>query len=768
MSNNYLQIYNNIDLNEIKEEIYKFKYKLDLFQNEACYRISINENVFVTAHTGCGKTVMAIYGIAHSLKKGKKVIYTSPTKSLSNQKFKEFSELFDDVGILTGDIKVNPEADIVIMTTEILLNMLYKNNNIYEEYDCVIFDEVHYINDKDRGKVWEETLVLLPKEINLVLLSATIDNPEIIAKWIGNIKKKPINLITTKHRVVPLTYYYWDHIEENPIKIISSKKEFMNYNKIYKLNKKHKFRSTNQLLNTFVSYLNKNSLLPAIYFKFSRIKCERISTNFNLTLITMEEQKEIKLIFHSEMEKYKIYYQHLKQYKDVYKQIQTGIAYHHSGLIPILKEIIEILYSRGLIKLLLATETFAVGVNMPAKTVIFDSLQKYDNNGRRYIRTDESVQMSGRAGRRGLDKTGSVFILPTVKIPNCHEFKNILIGNSSKIYSKFQLSYLFVMKSLHNNELDITAFIKNTLFNSECSNENNNLNKLILNLNKKLTEIDFTKYPMKLKDTIVKYIYNETLLNDTFIKLSNKKMMKLIIQNKDIERNELFKETYDLMNKYNKLCIQKEKLEDNIEYNNTHIYNNVYKVCDILKEYKFITNDNKLLEKGLISIELNDCNPIIFTKLIYSGFLNNLSAPEIVAVISSFVENKCPDYKYSIDDIKISKNVIDILYYLNDTCITLQSLEDKKNIRTDSDYNLYLDFIQPAYVWASGGSLKDVYKTTCVYEGNFVRGILRINTICESLIKIAETLKNYKLIKILENVESVLIRDAVKVNSLYI
>ena len=125
MSNNYLQIYNNIDLNEIKEEIYKFKYKLDLFQNEACYRISINENVFVTAHTGCGKTVMAIYGIAHSLKKGKKVIYTSPTKSLSNQKFKEFSELFDDVGILTGDIKVNPEADIVIMTTEILRNLLY-------------------------------------------------------------------------------------------------------------------------------------------------------------------------------------------------------------------------------------------------------------------------------------------------------------------------------------------------------------------------------------------------------------------------------------------------------------------------------------------------------------------------------------------------------------------------------------------------------------------------------------------------------------------
>ena len=730
-----LNIYNNSDYNEIKEPVYKFKYKLDPFQNEACYRISINENIFVTAHTGCGKTVMAIYGIAHSLKKNKKVIYTSPTKSLSNQKYKEFSEIFDNVGILTGDIKVNPEADIVVMTTEILLNMLYKDNNIYEEYDCVIFDEVHYINDRDRGKVWEETIVLLPKETNLVLLSATIDNPELIANWIASIKNKPINLITTKHRVVPLTYFYWDHKDEEPIKIVSSNREFMNYNNIYALNKKHKFRSTNRMLNCFVNYLNENLLLPAIYFKFSRVKCERIATNFGTTLVTLEEQQDIKAIFNSQMEKYKIYYQHLKQYKDVYKQIQTGIAYHHSGLIPILKEIIEILYSKGLIKLLLATETFAVGVNMPAKTVIFDSLQKYDNNGLRFIRTDECVQMAGRAGRRGLDKTGTVFILPTVKIPSNNELKNILIGNSSKVHSRFELSYLFAMKSLHNNKLDVTNFIKKTLYTSECSEENENLKLQINTLDNKLDKLNIEDIPFKLRDMIIKYIYNLEKLNDKFIKIVGSKRSKLLKENTLIKKIENFNKSYKIMDKYNNICKDKERLENNIDYNNTQIYSDVFKVCDILKEYNYISYDNKLLEKGLIAIEVNDCNPVVFTELIYSGYLDNLTAPEIISIISAFVENKCPDYEYSMDDLKISDKVIDILYYLNDMCITFQSLEDKSKIKTDTDYKLYLDFIQPAFVWASGGKLKDVYETTCVYEGNFVRGILRINTICENTCK---------------------------------
>ena len=199
----YLNIFTDKICNHIIPETeisYQFPYPLDAFQLEGIYRIHINENVLITAHTGSGKTVLAIYAIAHNIKKNKKVIYTSPTKSLSNQKYAEFINIFgknNNVGILTGDIKMNPDAQCIIMTTEILRNILFKHNSNIEntlvninDVGAVIFDEVHYINDPDRGKVWEESIILLPRDITLVMLSATIDKPEIFATWVGNIKKK--------------------------------------------------------------------------------------------------------------------------------------------------------------------------------------------------------------------------------------------------------------------------------------------------------------------------------------------------------------------------------------------------------------------------------------------------------------------------------------------------------------------------------------------------------------------------------------------------
>ena len=339
--NNNLIIFDNKTINKIEEPVYKFKYKLDLFQNEACYRISINENVFVTAHTGCGKTVVAIYSIAHCLNNNKKIIYTSPTKSLSNQKYKEFSEIFPDVGILTGDIKMNPEAQCVIMTTEILLNILYRGGEGHgasvkiNDIGAVIFDEAHYINDRDRGKVWEETIVLLPREINLVFLSATIDKPEKMAGWIGNIKNKKISLITTYKRVVPLKHYFWNHYDGDLIEIVSEKGNFHNYEEIRHNYKTYKYDT---VIGDFVDYLKKRNLLPAIYFKFSRKKCELCARKIKKNLVTLEERNDIKLIFETQLSKYKKYYGHLQQYNDVYKQLQTGVVYHHSGLIPILKK----------------------------------------------------------------------------------------------------------------------------------------------------------------------------------------------------------------------------------------------------------------------------------------------------------------------------------------------------------------------------------------------------------------------------------------------
>ena len=228
MSNNssFLKIFepnNEIQTLTQEEKCYEFPYTLDNFQEAGIYAIQNNENVLITAHTGSGKTVLAIYGIAYAIKNNKKVIYTSPTKSLSNQKYDEFIKLFSGIstiGIMTGDIKVNPDAQIMIMTTEILRNILYKEKQLdglesaqsfinMNDVGVVVFDEVHYINDPDRGRVWEEVIVMLRPEISLIMLSATIDKAEQFCSWIGNIKQKNINLIKTSHRVVPLKHYFW-------------------------------------------------------------------------------------------------------------------------------------------------------------------------------------------------------------------------------------------------------------------------------------------------------------------------------------------------------------------------------------------------------------------------------------------------------------------------------------------------------------------------------------------------------------------------------
>ena len=769
----FLSIYDNEVKNDIEEPAMDFKFPLDLFQNEACFRISKDENVFVTAHTGCGKTVVALYGIAHTLKKGKRVIYTSPTKSLSNQKYEEFAKIFPNVGILTGDIKMNADADCVIMTTEILLNILYKGNTgsqsiTVNSIGAVIFDEVHYINDPDRGKVWEETLVLLPREVNLILLSATIDKADQMADWLGNIKQKNIHLISTKNRVVPLRHYFWDDNYEEMVEIIDDKGNFYNYNEVKRRYKKKNYSS---IINNFVRHLKKNRMLPAIYFKFSRVQCERCAKDIIVDFVTPEERKEIDLVFRNRLSKYKEYYGHLQQYEDVYKQLLRGVVYHHSGLIPILKEIIEILYARGLIKLLFATETFAVGVNMPAKTVIFNDLKKYDNNGLRHLRTDEYLQMSGRAGRRGLDKNGTVIILPTMDLPDYGTLKSVMSGRSPSIKSKFVPSYQFILKALHNNDISVDKFIETTLFSKEEGMK-------IKQLEKKLRGIEVKPFPFDKNDKKVveidEYLKLESKVNNKVLKLSNKDRKKVMKRMKQIKNMNGFEEIlceikiWDIENE------KRERLVRDIDFMRSYILGDVEKIVEILRD-GYLDSDDKLTEKGLIAIEVNDCNPIIFTELIYSKYLEKCTFEEIVGLFASFIDEKSRDYHYNgLKELGREKgltdNVIDLLYYLDDEMGYLEKIEKEKNfeIQQNNDYQLKLDFVLPAYMWAKGCDIKKIYEITDIYEGNFVRGILRINSMIEDVISVAENLGYFNLKKIMEGYEEKLIRDVVTINSLYI
>ena len=481
-------------------------------------------------------------------------MYTSPTKSLSNQKYAEFTEKFGatgSVGIMTGDIKMNPDAQCIIMTTEILRNILYRDatkqhtesehtNDLslinINDVGAVIFDEVHYINDKDRGKVWEESIVLLPKNITLVMLSATIDKPELFASWIGNMKEKNISLIPTSHRVVPLKHYFWksypyidsngkDCIKWELLEILDDKGKFKNYDVV---RKNYEIHDVNKLMDNLVDYLVDNNHIPALFFKFSRKKCETICKTVRRNLLTFEEIAQVENTFDFYMKNYKKTYEILPQYQDVYSQLKKGVVYHHSGLIPILKEIIEILYGKGLIKILFATETFAIGVNASTKVVLFSDLEKYDNNGLRELRSDEYLQCAGRSGRRGLDKFGSIIILPTMTLPSELSMKSMMIGKSPSINSKFQLSYQFVLKTLASNDFDLDKFLSKTLI----MNQNDKIANSIINensdLEQKIKDITLSEEELTI---IKKYDILDKKMNDTFfvIKKKDKEKMEKVL-----------------------------------------------------------------------------------------------------------------------------------------------------------------------------------------------------------------------------------------------
>ena len=781
----YLNVFTDKVCNNVIPECdiaYNFPYKLDAFQQEAIYRIYSNENVLITAHTGSGKTIGALYGIAHCIKNNKRVIYTSPIKSLSNQKYAEFKQVFDSVGILTGDIRMNPDAQCIIMTTEILRNILYRYSNgetgsgdsafiDINDVGIVIFDEVHYINDPSRGKVWEESIVLLPKNINLVMLSATIDKPEQFASWIGNIKETPINLIPTSHRVVPLRHYFWkSYLFDNNgkedtrwelLEILDEQGKFKNYDLI---KKGYKVHDINKLMDKLIDFLVEQKYTPALFFKFSRKKCESICKTVRKSLLTFEEIADVENTFNHYMKNYKKTYEILPQYIDIYSQLKKGVVYHHSGLIPILKEIIEILYSKGLVKVLFATETFAIGVNMPTKTVLFTDLEKYDNNGLRDLRSDEYLQMSGRAGRRGIDTFGSVIILPTMSLPSENTIKGMMTGKSPILVSKFQLNYQFVLKMLCSDNFDSATFLSNTLIMNE-----NDKKALSMQIEKDNVEkkIELVTIDKSILEELISYDKINKKLNDTFFTLKKKDREKYEKEKKIIEEMPIFKSEYEKFKILDGYKRELELLNYNIYECNNLLNHNIEIIVNILENEGYMI-DKKITKKGIVARGINECQELIFTEMIFRGLLDDLDFPEIIAVLSVFINEKEGGEEKYISDINISNNVTYVLKELNKVCDHFMKIEDDSQLYIGSDYRLYLDFIELAYIWASGGTIHDIYKNTNMYDGNFVKAIMRINNICENLMDICKNIERFDLITKLENYNQLLIRDITTINSLYI
>ncbi|KAG2205294.1 hypothetical protein INT46_009786, partial [Mucor plumbeus] len=488
----------------VPEMAMQFPFELDIFQKQAVYHLEIGDSVFIAAHTSAGKTVVADYAIALATKHMTKAIYTSPIKALSNQKFRDFKHTFgEDVGILTGDVQIRPEASCLVMTTEILRSMLYRGADLIRDVEFVIFDEVHYVNDLERGVVWEEVIIMLPAHVNIILLSATVPNTKEFAGWVGRTKKKDIYVISTLKRPVPLEHYIYAN--KDIYKIVGANETKLNtigYNKAKDAMMKRKeqvdkangvsanarggrggrggavtrgggsrtmtrsyqsgMQTDRNLFVHLIGMLKIKSLLPVVIFTFSKKRCEEYASGLSKTdLCTSLEKSEIHVFIERSLVRLRGTDKFLPQILRMRDLLSRGIAVHHGGLLPIIKEIVEILFARGLVKVLFATETFAMGVNMPARCVVFSGIRKHDGRSFRDLLPGEYTQMSGRAGRRGLDSTGVVIIATGGdEPPEVACLSTMLLGKPTKLESQFRLTYNMILNLLRVEALKVEEMIK--------------------------------------------------------------------------------------------------------------------------------------------------------------------------------------------------------------------------------------------------------------------------------------------------------------------
>jgi ATP-dependent RNA helicase DOB1 len=449
---------------ELPEKPYReYKFQLDPFQQAAVSFIERGESVLVAAHTSAGKTAVAEYAVAMSLKRRQRVIYTSPIKALSNQKYRDMVEEFGDVGLMTGDITINPSATCLIMTTEILRSMLYRGSEVMREVAWVIYDEIHYMRDKERGVVWEESIILLPHKVRFVFLSATIPNSQEFAGWIATIHHQPCHVVYTDYRPVPLQHYIFPTGGEGLYLVVDEKSRFRedNFQKAMavlqatpeegatehwddgrpKKGKRDGGKSQPSDLTKIVKLIMERSYDPVIIFSFSKRECEAYALKMGKLDFNDEKEKDlVEQVFTNAIDSLSEEDKSLPQVVSILPLLKRGVGIHHGGLLPILKEIIEILFQEGLLKCLFATETFSIGINMPAKTVVFTQCKKYDGRDFRWVTSGEYIQMSGRAGRRGKDDRGIVIMMLDAKMEP-PVAKGILYGDPDKLYSSYHISY---------------------------------------------------------------------------------------------------------------------------------------------------------------------------------------------------------------------------------------------------------------------------------------------------------------------------------------
>lgn len=728
--------------------MYEFPFELDDFQKDACRCITDGKSVVVCAPTGAGKTVIAQHAIHCALEQGKKVFYTTPLKALSNQKYNDFSEKYgiDKVGLLTGDTSINRGAQIVVMTTEVFRNMLYGTNfgsvtDNLKDVKYVILDEVHYMNDEQRGTVWEESIIYCPTNVQIVALSATVANADKLTEWINTVHSRT-ELINTDFRPVLLRFYYFDSSQPNTLlplltpngtlnkKIKPEKKEFKRGKAVQKRN----------TVKDVVRNLHEKNMLPAIYFTFSRKKCdEQMEKCASLCLVTPKEQEEIRQI----IDDYIAENPYLYKNKHI-EYLMLGVASHHAGLLPGWKVLVEKLFQKGLIKVVFATETLAAGINMPARSTVISSISKRTDNGHRTLTPSEFLQMSGRAGRRGMDEIGYVVIVGT-PFQTPEEVAELVLSDANPLESKFSPSYSMVLNLLQRFTLEEAKELVLKSFGYFSSNYR--IEPLLAVKDEYECKIDecnsFVCYCKKTNDDLLEYnkireiyVQNRRIFK-TIQKQEKKKNRPLNEEAAEFGRQtkamlqkmhsyecdtcKLFKKHMKILDVLARYSAKEKALEKEIEKQKDIFWNKFLSHRAVLMDYGYIKDDYPT-EKGITISQIRSENELFLAQVIFSGVLDGLTPAELASVICAITTEDLRADLYS--QLPLSPNVRKRLNKIKDIRRDL----DKKQKNHDVEDPMYINgFYSPLIeMWATGSEWDDIIDQVDMGEGDIVRCFKRV------------------------------------------
>lgn len=708
---------------------------LDDLQKQGINSMANNNSVFAAMPTGSGKTIFAEYSWYLSREAGTKMIYTAPLKAISNQKFNDFKKKFGDenVGIITGDVVVNENADLLVMTTEILRALVFARDGRLNSVKWVVFDEIHYLNDPSRGSVWEETLILMPDTMRAVFLSATVPNAKEFATWFSGLKNHQVDVVFTNKRPVPLSFHV---INNNEIKDISE------FDKI-------KNDVPTVIDKKLVKLLQDNQMTPSIFFSCNKIRIEALANRLSKEgeIVSVYESKNIKKTFEDLLRKYKIPEDYTFHQKYMGYAVE-GIAVHHAGMPVYVKEIIEMLFCKGMLPILISTETFAVGVNGPARSVVFESLHKFDGSEHRMFKESEFVQMAGRAGRRGFDTEGSVFVLYDPTVPK-NTMAKLVVGKPEALRSSLKMSAGFVLRCMQRN-IDVEDVIKGTfdsfvvfkpkqsdlaqarLFESKCR-----LWSQLLSL----ADIwKFVKIGMKctmksgqsgvIKEVSSNGAYKVLVGDDTMSSGIVEIDMKLDMKIKNFD-------SALILSKLKKIgqVVRPDKYDDIMEYIQSANINRG--LLDDYQEYtkwlesETLCNATVLTPLGEIAAKIGSICPALGAKLL----AGDIADENIVAAVASF--SAARDNSSSGKSFKIP---------FADYC----------------PFSLDFDLVAGVKKWFAGETVEDICKSGNMFEGTLISCITQTRNAIAELITASGS--NEKL----QNIHEKLNRQIIKFGSLYL